>query len=91
MVSDVGPAGERDDQCRREVRSLHKALDTEHRAIEGFRVELDRTGAALERVHRTWDAGVRETLGRLDELVAQVDEAVRLTRVLVDRRRRPTL
>ena len=45
---------------------------------------------ALERLHRTWDAGVREAISRLDELVAQVDEAVRLTRVLAEQRRRPT-
>jgi hypothetical protein len=44
----------------------------------------------LERLHRTWDAGVREAISRLDELVAQVDEAVRLTRVLAEQRRRPT-
>ncbi|WNV82924.1 hypothetical protein [Umezawaea sp. Da 62-37] len=42
-------------------------------------VELDGVDVALERVHRAWDAGLQGTRARLDHLVAQTDEALRLT------------
>jgi len=48
---------------------------------------LARTEEAIERVHRAWDVDFRDAITRLDQIRVQVDEAVRLTRVLVDRRR----
>jgi len=50
---------------------------------------LDGVRAALEMVHRAWEAVLQETLARLDHLVAQTDETLRLTRVLVARWPRP--
>jgi hypothetical protein len=82
-------AGKDEDRFGRVVRSLREAVDAEGRAIDGFSAAVAGTGAALDRVHRTWDAGFREAIGRLDQLVAQVDEAVGLTRVLVEQRHRP--
>lgn len=38
-----------------------------------------RPDVELERVHRTWDALLAETLAGLDHLVAQTEEALRLT------------
>lgn len=45
----------------------------------------DQTAPAVEldRLRRTWDAGLVETLERLDHLVAQTEQALRLTRILV--------
>jgi hypothetical protein len=81
--------GEYEDRCPRERRSVRELLEEKGHLLAAFGSELDRTGASLERVHRAWDTGFRETITRLDQIVAQVDEAARLTRVLVARRRRP--
>jgi hypothetical protein len=66
----------------------------EYRAAEEIGVVLEPIGAvlagteeAIERVRRTWDVGFQDAMRRLDEIRDQVDEAVRLTRVLVARRR----
>jgi hypothetical protein len=52
--------------------------------------EWERTGAALactedaiERVRRARDVGFQDVITRLDQIQAQVDEAVQQTRVLV--------
>jgi len=55
--------------------------------LAAFGTELDQTGAALEGVQCAWDTGFRETITRLDQIVARVDEAARLTRALVAHRR----
>lgn len=64
---------------------------SERCAIEEFSAELEWTGAAalariedaIERVGRAWGVGFQDAITRLDQIQAQVDEAVQRTRVLV--------
>ena len=88
----VSPAdSEHGDRYRRDLRSLREALDAERCAVEEFSAELERTGAAalartedaIERVRWAWDVGFQDAITRLDQIQAQVDEAVQRTRVLV--------
>jgi hypothetical protein len=59
----VSPAdSEHGDRYRRDLRSLHEALDAERCAIEEFSAELERSGAAA--LARTEDA--IERVGRVD-------------------------
>lgn len=50
---------------------------------ERFGAALARTEDAIERVRRTWDAGYRCAITRLDQLREQAEEAARLAWTLV--------
>jgi hypothetical protein len=82
--------GEHHDRNRDDPKQVREPSGTARDAIDEFGVELESTNAALERVHRTRAVGLRETMARLDQFAAQVDEAMRLTKVLVARRPEPT-
>ena len=64
--------------------------DREHdRASEQFTTAVDRaravTAGASCGLEQPWERGLRETLQRLDEFQEGMEEALRLTRLLVDR------
>lgn len=71
--------------------------DSDHdRALEDFTAAADQTRAVLaataasvSSLGQTWDRGLRECRHRLDDLQQGVEEALRLTRLLVDRTPRP--
>ncbi|MEO6086599.1 MAG: hypothetical protein ABIQ18_26140 [Umezawaea sp.] len=58
-------------------------------AADHTRAAFASTAGALQRLEQTWERGQRETLQRLDELQQDVEEALRLTRLLVDRTPKP--
>ncbi|MCE7011739.1 hypothetical protein LWC34_54340 [Kibdelosporangium philippinense] len=70
---------------------------SEHdRELEEFTTAVDQTraafadmAAAFRGLEEVWDRGLRETLQRLDEFQQGVEEALRLTHLLVDRTPRP--
>jgi hypothetical protein len=47
--------------------------------------DAPRPGVELERVRWSWDGELAKTLARLDHLVAQAEQALRLTRVFLAR------
>ncbi|MEO6082328.1 MAG: hypothetical protein ABIQ18_04410 [Umezawaea sp.] len=58
-------------------------------AADQTRAEFADTAGALIRLEHTWDRSLRECRHRLDDLQQGVEEALRLTRLLVDRMPRP--
>ncbi|QUQ64786.1 hypothetical protein [Kutzneria sp. CA-103260] len=81
------PTGRRPthDELANETRRLLAEFDAGRGRIA---VAFARTEEAIERVHRTWDAGVRDAITRLDQIQVQVSDAVRLATVLADQRQR---